>query len=85
MCRFPEKYRVPLLPKGVYVQMILRMLAKQVDIIHSLRCLEISVLGITSRRKQLNGLGSFQPWSMYELFSLHAMLVNCASFFLIEA
>ncbi|XP_065866731.1 alanine--tRNA ligase, chloroplastic/mitochondrial isoform X3 [Euphorbia lathyris] len=40
------------------------MLAEHLVIKHFLRCLGTSVLEITSRKKQLNGLGSFQPKSM---------------------
>lgn len=64
--RFPDKYLELQLHNGAFARMMWRMLAEQLDIIHSLRCLETSVLEITSRKKLLNGRGSFQPRSMPE-------------------
>lgn len=65
LSRLPDKCLELQLHKSVFVQMMWRMLAEQLDIIHSLRCLETLVLEITSRKKLLNGHGSFLPRSMH--------------------
>lgn len=61
--RFHDKCLVQQLPKGAYVLMMSKMLAKLPDIIPFLRCLETSALVITSKKKQFDGHGSFQPLS----------------------
>lgn len=50
--RFRDRSQVLQLLKGVYVPMILRMLEKHLDTIHSLKCSGILALVITSRKKQ---------------------------------
>lgn len=69
-CRFLDRFPGLQLHRGVYVPMTWKMLGGRLGTTHSLRCLEISVLVITSSKRQSNGRGSFQPWSMYPSFAI---------------
>lgn len=73
------KYPVLLHLRSVFAPMTLRMLVEHLDIRHSLRCLEILVLEITSRKMQSNGHGNYRPWSMHDyIFStLHTGYSFC--------
>lgn len=73
--RFPDKCLELLLHKGAFARMTWRMLAEQPGITHSLRCLETSVLEITSRKKLSNGHGSFQPKSTLEYNNTIILLI----------
>ena len=57
--RVVPKIHVLPMHKNQFVQMILKMLGKQHDTIHFLKCLETSQLVIISKKKQSIGLGNF--------------------------
>lgn len=61
----------PLPLRSAYGQTTLKTWVALLDIRPSLKCLGISVLVITSRRKQPHGHGSWQPRSMEISFILH--------------
>ena len=63
MARYLDKCLGPRLLKSAYVQMMWRMLVGHLVITQCLLCVEISVLEIISKKRQLCGHGNFQPKS----------------------